>query len=276
MADSYIILFFIFSILGYISEVIYCSIPQHRFVNRGFLYGPYLPIYGSGAMIVLVLLEPFRSNPVLIFIFGLVLTSMLEYFTSWALEKLFSVKLWDYSKHRVNINGRVCMLNSTLFGIMGLVLVYVVYPPLSDFIARIPRIIQHYTAYLIVIAMSIDATLSVMKMNAFKRGLERIRATRKDIESRVIALEGEGKAELARELRARLEASVSRSVEEFRERSKHIMLANPTITARSKELQSDIEILSEWVRERRELRRKYRADAKASDQRHLERIRNGK
>ena len=91
MADSYIILFFIFSILGYISEVIYCSIPQHRFVNRGFLYGPYLPIYGSGAMIVLVLLEPFRSNPVLIFIFGLVLTSMLEYFTSWALEKLFSL-----------------------------------------------------------------------------------------------------------------------------------------------------------------------------------------
>ena len=107
VVDRYIVLFFIFSILGYISEVIYCSVPAHRFVNRGFLYGPYLPIYGSGAMIVLVLLEPVADNPLLVFLFGLILTSILEYFTSWALEKLFSVKLWDYSKHRVNINGRV-------------------------------------------------------------------------------------------------------------------------------------------------------------------------
>ena len=116
---EFILHFFIYSILGYISEVIYCSIPQHRFVNRGFLYGPYLPIYGFGGLIVYVLPAPIKGNIFLLFASAFVLTSCLEYFTSWLLEKCFSVKLWDYSKHFGNINGRVCLLNSTLFGIMG-------------------------------------------------------------------------------------------------------------------------------------------------------------
>ena len=276
MADRYIVLFFIFSILGYISEVIYCSVPAHRFVNRGFLYGPYLPIYGSGAMIVLVLLEPVADNPLLVFLFGLILTSILEYFTSWALEKLFSVKLWDYSKHRVNINGRVCLLNSTLFGIMGLALEYVIYPPLSDAIDRIPLMILHYTAYLIAIVMSVDATLSVIKMKSFKDGLERIHAARRRAEEKIRALEGEGKAELAAELRSRLEQSIAEAAEEFKERSRHIVLANPTMTAKSEELRHDIAVLSSWVRERRELRRKYKEDLKATDREHIDQIRKNR
>ena len=275
VADRYIVLFFIFSILGYISEVIYCSVPQHRFVNRGFLYGPYLPIYGTGAMIVLVLLRPFAADPLLIFLFGLVLTSALEYFTSWALEKLFSIKLWDYSKHRVNINGRVCLLNSTLFGIMALAMEYIVYPPLSDLLDAIPGIIMHYAAYLIVAAMSIDATLSVIRMKAFRDGLDRIHSARKSIEGKVRALEGEGKAELAAELRARLEQSIAEAAEDFRMRSRHILLANPTMTARRSEIRSDIEILSSWVKERRELKRRYREDVKASNRRHIDEMRKG-
>ncbi len=276
VVDRYIVLFFIFSILGYISEVIYCSVPARRFVNRGFLYGPYLPIYGSGAMIVLVLLDPVADNPLLVFLFGMVLTSVLEYFTSWALEKLFSVKLWDYSKHRVNINGRVCLLNSTLFGIMGLALEYIVYPPLSDIIDRIPYIAMHYAAYLIAVVMSIDATLSVMKMKSFKDGLERIHRARRRAEEKIRALEGEGKAELASELKARLEQSIAEAAEEFRLRSRHIVLANPSMTARSEEIQHDIAVLSSWVRERRDLRRKYKEDLKAMNREHIDQIRKNK
>ena len=276
VADRYIVLFFIFSILGYISEVIYCSVPAHRFVNRGFLYGPYLPIYGSGAMIVLVLLEPVADNPLLVFLFGLILTSILEYFTSWALEKLFSVKLWDYSKHRVNINGRVCLLNSTLFGIMGLALEYVVYPPLSDAIDRIPLMILHYTAYLIAIVMSVDATLSVIKMKSFKDGLERIHAARRRAEEKIRALEGEGKAELAAELRARLETEFDRRYEEFCGKARHIIMSNPTITAGSETIRSDLAILSDWVREKRDIRKRFHEDMRKSDQAHIDAIRGRK
>ncbi len=276
MTDKYIILFFIFSFLGYVSEVIYCSVPKHRFVNRGFLYGPYLPIYGSGAMIVLIVLEPVHDYPVLVFVLGLVFTSILEYFTSWALEKLFSVKLWDYSAHRININGRVCMLNSTLFGIMSLALVYIVNPPVSRFIDRIPMIIQHYAAYAITIGMSIDATLSVVKMNSFKEGLRRIRTAREDILEKVRVLEGEGKAELAAELRARLEADFDRRYEEFCGKARHIIMSNPTITAGSETIRSDLAILSDWAREKRDIRKRFHEDMRKSDQAHIDAIRGRK
>ena len=266
MIDRLIIYFLVYSFLGYLSEVAYCSIGQHRLVNRGFLYGPWLPIYGFGGLLVVIFLDPVSQWPPLVFVLAFLLTSLLEYFTSWALERLFSVKLWDYSRMKVNINGRVCLLNSTLFGIMGLALEYVVYPPLSDAIDRIPLMILHYTAYLIAIVMSVDATLSVIKMKSFKDGLERIHAARRRAEEKIRALEGEGKAELAAELRSRLEQSIAEAAEEFKERSRHIVLANPTMTAKSEELRHDIAVLSSWVRERRELRRKYKEDLPGDDQ----------
>ena len=83
--DTFIISFFIYSFIGWCCEVVYCSIPKKRFVNRGFMFGPYLPIYGSGAMVVLTLLRPFYDKWYLVFIFGVISTSIIEYFTSWAL-----------------------------------------------------------------------------------------------------------------------------------------------------------------------------------------------
>ena len=156
MADTLIVVFFIYSVLGYFCEVVYCSVGQKRFVNRGFLYGPYLPIYGFGSLIVTVLLDPLSKWPVAVFILAFILTSCLEYFTSWLLEKFFSVKLWDYSKHRININGRVCLLNSTLFGILGLVAEYLVEPFVSRILGSLPADILHYAAILIVAVMSSD------------------------------------------------------------------------------------------------------------------------
>ena len=92
MIDRYIISFMIYSFFGYLSEVTYCSIPAKRFVNRGFLYGPYLPIYGFGGLIVVIILSPLHAHPVAVFALAMLLTSILEYFTSWLLEKLFSIK----------------------------------------------------------------------------------------------------------------------------------------------------------------------------------------
>lgn len=120
--------FFLYAIIGWICEVIYCSIPEKKFINRGFLNGPYCPIYGVGAIIIITFLMPYVDNPILVFLIGVILTSALEYITSWGMEKLFHAKWWDYSEHKFNINGRVCLLNSVLFGMMCVVLMYIVHP----------------------------------------------------------------------------------------------------------------------------------------------------
>lgn len=128
------IYFFIYAIIGWVCEVIYCSIPEKKFINRGFLNGPYCPIYGVGALIIITFLMPYTSDPILVFFIGVILTSTLEYATSWGMEKLFHAKWWDYSEHKFNINGRICLLNSFLFGLMCLALMYVVHPVVDDFV----------------------------------------------------------------------------------------------------------------------------------------------
>ena len=210
MIDYLVIYFLVYSFLGYVSEVIYCSIPQRRFVNRGFLYGPWLPIYGFGGLLVVIFLDPLAHYPIAVFACAFILTSMLEYFTSWLLEKLFSVKLWDYSRMKVNINGRVCLLNSTLFGIMGLVAEYIVQPFMSRLAHSIPSSFIHPLAMSIAMLLSVDATFSVVKMASFKEGLARFRAFRREAEARISELVESGSRELADEMRTRFEHDLER------------------------------------------------------------------
>lgn len=128
------IYFFLYAIIGWMCEVVYCSIPAKKFINRGFLNGPYCPIYGVGALIIIMFLMPYVSDPILVFFIGILLTSTLEYITSWGMEKLFHAKWWDYSDHQYNINGRVCLLNSFLFGLLCVILMYLVHPIVSDLV----------------------------------------------------------------------------------------------------------------------------------------------
>lgn len=276
MADSYIIIFFIYCVLGYICEVVYCSIPQRRFVNRGFLYGPYLPIYGFGSLIVTVLLDPLRSSPIAVFLLAFILTSALEYFTSWLLERFFSVKLWDYSKHRVNINGRVCLLNSSLFGLLGLTAEYVIQPGIEDFISHLPAFAIHYCAIIIVAVMSSDTVLSVAKMKAFKEGLERIRELRSEAETRIAALQGEGKAELAQELRSRIEATIDKYKDGIRKNAARIVRANPSLSSRNAAVQKQLDILNAWAKDRKALKKEYKEARSRMDKDHLDQLRNSR
>lgn len=137
-----VLYFFLYSFLGWICECIYCGIPAHRFINRGFLAGPYCPIYGVGALFVLHLLQPFGKHVTLVFLMGCILTSILEYITGWGMEILFHTKWWDYSKEPFNINGRVCLKNSILFGILSIFVYYIVHPLLSSLIQEFSPIAQ--------------------------------------------------------------------------------------------------------------------------------------
>ena len=114
------LLFWFFSILGWLLEVIVCSIADKRLVNRGFLIGPYCPIYGFGSLIML-LISPYKEHLVVCFILSLFLCSILEYITSYLMEKIFKIRWWDYSHDAFNINGRVCLRNAIAFGALGVI-----------------------------------------------------------------------------------------------------------------------------------------------------------
>ena len=123
------LLYIAYSVLGWCGEMLYCSIPKgHICEKRGFLNGFLCPIYGHGALLVLYCLHGGFKNPVLTFIFGAIVTSVLEYFTSWIMEKLFHMRWWDYSQYKFQINGRVCLLNSACFGLASVLLCHVVQP----------------------------------------------------------------------------------------------------------------------------------------------------
>lgn len=151
------LLFFAYSSIGWVCECIYCSVPQKQFVNRGFLTGPVCPVYGFGALLVLFLLRPFSAQPAMLFLSGIAVTSILEYITSVILQKLFNMKWWDYSDHPHNINGRVCLLNSMLFGVMSVILVLFIHP-------RIMHVIQSMSFSMVLVVGSSLTTLLVVDL----------------------------------------------------------------------------------------------------------------
>ena len=126
--ELYFLLFFTYSVLGWIMEVTKTLIDKKKFVNRGFLIGPYCPIYGYGVILLTILLKKYQSDIPATFIFSILICGTLEYFTSYFMEKIFHARWWDYSKRKFNINGRICLETLLPFGIMGCLILYIVNP----------------------------------------------------------------------------------------------------------------------------------------------------
>lgn len=130
---SFLILFarfLIYSFIGWLLEIFVAFIKSGKFINRGFLIGPYVPIYGFCA-IVLVWLFKGETNPIYIFVFSLLISSIVEYLTSYIMEKMFNARWWDYSNYPFNINGRVYLINSIAFGCLGYILIGLVDPRIT-------------------------------------------------------------------------------------------------------------------------------------------------
>ena len=124
----YFLLFMIYAILGWIMEVTCKLIQYKRFINRGFLIGPYCPIYGYGALLITILLHKYTNDPIVLFIMAIVVCGTLEYLTSYFMEKIYKARWWDYSQKKFNINGRVCLGTIVPFGLLGLFIMYVLNP----------------------------------------------------------------------------------------------------------------------------------------------------
>lgn len=118
----YFLLFLTYSIMGWIMEMIVTLIGDKEIVNRGFLIGPYCPIYGTCSILMILLLGKI-TNPILLFILSITICSIGEYFTSYIMEKIFKARWWDYSHMKFNLNGRICLRNCLFFGILGFLMI---------------------------------------------------------------------------------------------------------------------------------------------------------
>lgn len=168
---TYFIFFFIYSVLGWIVETVYCRMLDGRWTNRGFLFGPYCPIYGCGALIIIAFLNNFIDSPIKVFFLGMIFTSALEYVTSFLMEKIFNAKWWDYSNRKFNINGRVCLLNSLEFAVLGIALTYFIHPLLSTFVLSIPIELLQLISLALITIMGIDTGSTIATLLNLKERL---------------------------------------------------------------------------------------------------------
>lgn len=167
--------FIIYSVVGWILESIYRSICDKKLINSGFMYGPYCPIYGFGAIIMIFVLQNLKTNITLLFIGSFVLLSLWEYMVGVILEKVYNTKYWDYSNHRINIQGRVCLANSIYWGILGVIFTLIIHPFVIKMTALMPVNILKYIDISVLLIMIVDLIISSVKVNKIARNIQEIK-----------------------------------------------------------------------------------------------------
>lgn len=204
------LLFLVYSLLGWCGEMIYCSVGQRKLCEkRGFLNGPICPIYGHGALVVLLCLNGGCKNPLLTFLLGAILTSLVEYVTSYAMEKLFHMRWWDYSQYKFHINGRVCLLNSTLFGLASVFLCHFANPPIAAWLTNLLASGVAVPLALVLLAVYLaDIVLSVRSAIQLGDRLAKLHAIQGELSEKLEALKAEQQQAVEAQ-RQRLEEAVS-------------------------------------------------------------------
>lgn len=180
--------FAIYSFLGWIGEIIYTFPERHKFYNRGFLYGPVCPIYGTGALAIIYGLKFVSNYPILVFLLGMIFATFIEYATSYLMEVVFKVRWWDYSNKFLNINGRVCLLNSVIFGIASVLVTYLIHPMITRgyqaFIANHAVVV----GLVLGIILIIDLIVTLVSIIRFKQLLMKHYRDNEELKLRVKAM----------------------------------------------------------------------------------------
>lgn len=165
---TYILFFFTFSIIGWIWEVSLHLFTEGAFINRGTMFGPWLPIYGTGGVAILALLKPIREHPWKLFLFAVVLCGIIEYSTAWYLETFKGMKWWDYSGYFLNLHGRICAEGLLVFGLGGCGFTYIIAPLLNNIYEKIPKRTTIIICAILLILFGIDGIYSHFHPNTGK------------------------------------------------------------------------------------------------------------
>lgn len=165
---QWLLFFFVYCFFGWIFESTYVSVKKRKFVNRGFMHGPFLPLYGSGAILILFVTIPVREHYVLMYFMGALAATVLEYFTGVAMEKIFKVRYWDYSNNKFQFQGHICLGSTVAWGFLSIFLVKVIHSPIEKLIMKISayRYLEEVLVFGITIYFVADMTI------AFKEAME--------------------------------------------------------------------------------------------------------
>lgn len=152
--------FILFSFLGWCLEVLYGLFELKKFVNRGFLIGPLCPIYGIGCVLLYLLLQGYADDPIVLALLAMVICSILEYLASFLMEKIFKTRWWDYSNMKFNINGRICLEMIVPFGILGLLVVYILFPNAMNLLNLLPALAIYISSGVLLVLFITDLAVS--------------------------------------------------------------------------------------------------------------------
>ena len=159
--QQWLLFFYIYCFFGWCFESTYVSLRKHRFVNRGFLHSPLLPIYGSGAVVMLLVTLRIRSYAVLMFFAGMIGATALELVVGLAMEAIFEVKYWDYSNQKFNYKGVICLSSSLCWGLFTVLLNKVIHQPVEAFVLGLPAAAVTVTVCMISVIFLCDTVVSV-------------------------------------------------------------------------------------------------------------------
>ena len=191
-----LIYFITYSFLGWIMESIFRSVCEKKLINTGFLRGSFCPIYGIGAVIMILFLKNFSNNLILLFFISIIVFTIWEYLVGVLLEKLFHTKYWDYSDNKFNFQGRICLMNSIFWGILGVVFIQYIHPFIESIIEKVDITLLTFIYSIIGIVMLIDAITSIIKVKNIKVTLEKIEELNKEIKEKLKEITEEGKTDI--------------------------------------------------------------------------------
>ena len=194
------LLFFFYCLCGWVWESCYVSLRQRRWVNRGFLHGPLLPIYGSGAIIILFVTLPVADNLWLVYVLGMLAATLLEYVVGAVMEQLFKVRYWDYTKQPCNLHGYICLTSSIAWGFFSILLVRFIHPPIDRLLHKLPDLLVNPLAGVIAALFIWDT----------------VKSTRAAIDLREVLTKLTEENEELRKLAQKAEAAQARTEEELR------------------------------------------------------------
>lgn len=247
--------FYIYCFFGWIFESTYVSLKQHHFVNRGFLRLPMLPLYGTGAVMMLWVSLPVKDNLLLVYCSGVVAATLLEYVTGYIMERLFKVRYWDYSSQKFNLHGYICLTSSIAWGFLTIFMTEIIHRPIERFVLNLPPSLEWCLLGIVSGCFVMDTIQSTREALSLAKTLESVSKLRADLEEMQVQLAllkaaTEQNIENAKE---ELRAAVVENVEAHKEMvSARREALEEAVAARREELSKAVEAHKEAVAVRRE------------------------
>lgn len=247
--------FYCYSFLGWVFESSYVSVRKRHLVNRGFLRLPLLPLYGSGALMMLIVSRPFQDSLLLTWISGFAGATLLEYAVGWAMEQLFKIRYWDYSSQKFNLHGYICLSSSVAWGFLTIFMTHVIHRPIAELICGIPILPELFLVLAVTVVFLWDSFVCMRAALDLGRSLESAKRIRQELEdirvqTALLKMDAEDRiSEKCGELEAALSALRSRRAEFLQ----YALRANPSMASKkyAEELKEMIKDLEESRKNRK-------------------------